>query len=908
MTHISSLLLGLGNGGVFAALAIALVLTYRSSGVVNFATGTMALYAAYTYAWLREGKLLILIPGLPTSLSLGRSLGFVPAALLALVTAAVFGALLYAVVFRPLRQAPQLARAVASLGVLVILQGLIENRVGQGPVTVAGIFPASRWSWGSVVLLSDRFYLAVAVVVLTLALVALYRWTRFGLLTRAVAETPTGALVSGVAPERIALLNWMASAVVAGAAGILIAPISPLTPAAYTLAVVPALAAAAVGHFELMLPTVAAGIGIGMLQSEGLTVAARYSWFPQSGSAELIPLVVIIGALLVTQRGIPVRGSLLRQRLGRAPRPESLLVPAVIGTAIGVIALVATQGTWRSAVIGTFIAAILGLSYVVVTGYAGQVSLAQLALAGVSAFSLSAISQGWGVPFPFAPILAALVATGVGIVVGLPALRLRGLTLGVITLALAYAIEALWFENSQFVSPGGSSVSGPKLFGIDLSIGTGQAFPSIRFGLLCLFTLLAIALGVAKLRTSELGSAMLAVRANERSAAGIGVNVTRVKLAAFAISSFIAGIGGSLFAYRQGIVTFASFTALGGLALLSTVYLAGITSVWGGILGGILASAGIVSLASDRWLHLGSWFAILSGVALIATLIRYPEGLASGGHALVRRVPRPRQIRIRRRAAKPAELKVVDAAPRNDPGPVLAVEHLSVRYGGVLAVADLSLHLAAGKIVGLIGPNGAGKTSVIDAITGFTPAEGAVTMNSKRIDRMPAHKRVRGGLSRTFQALELYDDLTIEENVGAAVFSTAHEHRHRRVTAALERAGLWEVRDRHAGELSQGERQLVSIARACVSEPKVLLLDEPAAGLDLADSQRLGARIRAIAATGTAVMLVDHDIGLVLDVCDHIYVLDFGQLIVEGDPATIRADRGVADAYLGSLHEGSTAS
>jgi sulfate-transporting ATPase len=909
MTHVTSLLLGLGNGGVYAALAIALVLTYRSSGVVNFATGTMALYTAYVYAFLREGRLLVLIPGLPTSIGVGHTLGFFPAAAIALVMAAAVGALLYAVVFRPLRQAPQLARAVASLGVLVVLEGLIENRLGETPISVSPVFPAHRWTLGSVHLLSDRFYLAISILGLTLGLTALYRWTRFGLLTRAVAETRTGAIVSGVSPERIALMNWMVSAVVAGAAGILIAPIAPLTPEAYTLAVVPALAAAAVGHFELLIPSALAGIVIGMLQSEALTLAGQHSWFPHTGSAELIPLVVIIGALLVSKRGIPVRGDVVRQQLGRATRPRSLLVPTIVGTVAGLLALALTHGTWRSAVIATLIAAILGLSYVVVTGLAGQVSLAQLALAGVAAFSLSGLTQGWGVPFPIAPLVAALIATGVGIVVGLPALRLRGLTLGVVTLALAYAIEALWFRNGQFVSSSGATITNPKLFGLSLAVGTGKAFPRFEFGLLCLIALIAIALGVAWLRTSALGSAMLAVRANERSAAGIGVNVTGVKIAAFAISSFIAGIGGSLFAYRQGVITFQSFTAIGGLALLSTVYLAGITSVSGGILGGILASSGVVFLVFDRWIHLGAWFAIISGVALIATLIRYPEGLITGGHELAERLPRLDSIRLRRRAAsRPAQLRVAPSAPATETGTALAVEHLTVRYGGVVAVSDVSLHVEPGQVVGLIGPNGAGKTSLIDAVTGFARSEGTVSLYCRRIDRLPVHQRVRRGLARTFQSLELYDDLTVEENVSAAVFSTAHQQRHARVLAALERVGISALHDRYAGELSQAERQLVSIARACAADPRVLLLDEPAAGLDIADTPRLGRRIRDIAATGTAVLLIDHDINLVLSVCDYIYVLDFGALLVEGDPATIRADRGLADAYLGTLHDASAGS
>jgi sulfate-transporting ATPase len=583
---------------------------------------------------------------------------------------------------------------------------------------------------------------------------------------------------------------------------------------------------------------------------------------------------------------------------------------------IGAVALVVTTGSWRSAIISTFIFAIMALSYVVVTGYAGQVSLAQLTLAGVGSFALSGIANSWGVPFPFAPLLAAGIATAIGIMVGLPALRLRGLTLGIVTLALAYAIEAVWFRNGQFVSSAGASVPQPEIFGIDLGIGTGSEFPRIQFGLLCLAVLIAVALGIARLRTSALGSAMLAVRANERSAAGIGVNVVRVKIASFAIASFIAGIGGSLFAYRQGVVTFQSFTAIGGLALLSTAYLAGITSVSGGVLAGVLASAGIVYYSLDQAVDLGSWFNVISGIGLIVVLIQHPEGLASLGHDLVARLRRSGRLRVptlslRRRRAPDAPAVTGPAAvpPVATPeGPALAVEHLTVRYGGVVAVSDVSLHVESGQVVGLIGPNGAGKTSLIDAVTGFARAETArVTLFGERIDRLAVHARVRRGIARTFQSLELHDDLTVEENVNAAVFGSAHEHTHERVAAALERVGLADCRDRPSGELSQGERQLVSIARACVSEPEVLLLDEPAAGLDTTDRQRLGERIREIAASGTAVLLVDHDIELVLGVCDHIYVLDFGKLIAAGDAASIRSDHALAEAYLGTAHEQSRA-
>jgi ABC-type branched-subunit amino acid transport system ATPase component/branched-subunit amino acid ABC-type transport system permease component len=922
--HVASLLLGVGNGGVYAALALALVITYRASGVVNFATGAIALYVAYTYAGLRRGELLVPFPGLPKTVDLGQELAFAPAVAVSLVVAAALGAVLYVLVFRPLRDAPQLARAVASLGVLVVIQATLAIRQGTNTVNVRAIFPVERWEFGDIIILSDRLYLAVTVVVIAAVLAAAFQFTRFGLLTRATAESQTGAYVSGVSPDRIALVNWMISAVVAGIAGILIAPVSPLTPVTYTLFVVPALAAAVVGKFQHIVPIVIAGIAIGMLQSEALSLAGDISWIPQTGAAELVPLIVILLALVVVGGGIPARGGLIRQRLGHAPRARSLVLPTVVGSVVGVLGLVLTDGTWRAAVIGTFIAAVIGLSLVVVTGYAGQVSLAQLALAGTAAFSLSTLTDDWGVPFPLAPLLAALVATAIGVVVGLPALRTRGLTLGVVTLALAYAIEAVWFRNGDIVPSSGAQIAPPSMFGIDLGIGSGRDFPRLEFGLVCLVTLVLVALGVALLRRSTLGSAMLAVRANERSAAAAGVSVVRVKVLSFALASFIAGLGGSLLAYRRGTVSFESFTAIGGLAVLSTAYLAGITSVWGGINAGVLASSGIVFVALDRWVDLGSWFEVISGVLLIVTLITNPEGVATIGHQIADRLARLRgkdkaaqeaaadpgtgiaAAEDRKAAvagATPAPVAATAGATADDGGPILQVDHLTVRYGGVVAVDDVTLQVGRGRVVGLIGPNGAGKTSVIDAVTGFARATGTVDLDGRRLDGLAPHARVRAGLSRTFQALELYDDLSVEENVGVAALGGRRSDRGAAVTRALESVGIDGLRHRPAGELSQGERQLVSISRACAADPQVLLLDEPAAGLDSDETVWLGRRIRELCATGTGVLLIDHDVALVLNVCDYVYVLDFGVVIAQGAPDVIRADRAVAEAYLGAVRE-----
>jgi sulfate-transporting ATPase len=913
--QLASLLLGLGNGAVYAAIAVALVVTYRSSGVINFATGAVALYVAYTYAYLRRGELLILLPGLPSSIDLGGPLGFWPAVAISLVVAASVGALLYLLVFRPLRESSELARAVASLGVLVIIQATMAIRLGTVAVGVRPIFPTQRWELGPVLVLADRAYLAVTIVVLTAALAAAFRFTRFGLATRAVAETQKGAYLSGVSPDRVALFNWMISAVVAGVAGILIAPISPLTPITYTLFVVPALAAAVVGRFQYLLPAMGAGLAIGMLQSEATSLAQDHTWIPSTGAAELIPLLVVLVALLFFRRGLPRRGEIVRHSLGLAPRPRSFLLPTVVGSLVGLAALLVTSGTWRAAVIATFIAAVLGLSLVVVTGYAGQVSLAQLALAGTAAFTLSYLTQSWSLPFPFSPLLASLVAAAVGVVIGLPALRVRGLMLGVVTLAFAYAIEAVWFRNTQIVGTRGGEVDDPSIFGIDLGVGAGREFPRLEFGLLCLVTLVAVAYGVARLRASRFGSAMLAVRANERSAAGVGVDVVRVKVLSFGLASFIAGLAGCLLAYRQHTVTFDTFTALAGLGLVSTAYLAGLTSVWGGINAGILAASGVVFLAFDRWVQVGEWFPVITGAALILTLIFHPEGVASINRSLADRLA----VRRARRSTVPgssvpgsadpgpSESSVNVITPQRSPEPALGlpaleVDDLVVRYGGVIAVSEVSLRLTAGSVVGLIGPNGAGKTSVVDAISGFAPARGLVRLHGRDLAGLAPHARVRAGIARTFQSLELYDDMTVEENLAVAVLGADRGHRHHAVDRALALVGIEEMRDRLPGELSQGERQLVSIARACVAEPSVLLLDEPAAGLNPTESAQLGARIEEICRAGTAVLLVDHDVRFVLGVCGHVVVLDCGRVIAQGTPSDIRANRVVAEAYLGSRH------
>jgi branched-chain amino acid transport system ATP-binding protein len=229
-------------------------------------------------------------------------------------------------------------------------------------------------------------------------------------------------------------------------------------------------------------------------------------------------------------------------------------------------------------------------------------------------------------------------------------------------------------------------------------------------------------------------------------------------------------------------------------------------------------------------------------------------------------------------------------------GAALSAREISVSFGGVRAVVDVDLDVDDGRLVGLIGPNGAGKTTFIDAITGFVRARGRVELGGRDLSRLAPHERARGGLGRTWQATELFDDLTVGENLAVAAGSPEDSAP---VRDALALLGLESALDKLPSELSQGERKLVGVARALAAEPRIVCLDEPAAGLDAAESQQLGRRLRELVDGGTGMLLVDHDMGLVLSVCDWIVVLEFGKVIATGTPEDVRRDRRVVEAYLG---------
>lgn len=612
------LLLGLGAGAVYASLGLGLVLVHRVSGVVHVAHGAMAAYVAYVFVELRTAGDLVLPVG---RVDLGDEVAFAPALILALVVAAALGLVTYGLLFRPLRGAPALAGLVASVGLMATMQALIVLRFGAAGRPVPAILPAEPVRLFGADVPRDRLVLAVIVVLAAAALWAVFRFTRFGLASRAASDDTTGVALLGWSPDRLAAVNWVVAGVLAGLGGILVAPITGLDPVTTTLLVVPALAAALVGRLVSFSATVAAALGLGMAQSLILLLQDNLSWLPRSGIREALPLVVIVVSLAVgagarLARAGDTTGS--GHRLPRAPRPRRIGVWAAAGTAAGVVAVFAFDGQDRMALVTSLVGALVCLSIVVLTGWSGQISLAQMAFAGVAGFTLSRLADGAGIPFPVAPLLSAVLAALVGLLVGLPALRARGVSLAVVTLAGAVVVEEVVFKSPTLTGGfGGSRVPVPSLFGRDLD----PADPA--FGLLVLAVLVATAAGLARLRLGAAGRRLLAVRANERAAAAAGVDVTATRLGAFALSAFLAGVAGALLGYQQGQLSFGSFGVFVSLAYLAVAHLGGVAGIGGALVGGLLVPNGL----AFTLLHLGRYQLLVSGLGLMAVTVLAPGGL-----------------------------------------------------------------------------------------------------------------------------------------------------------------------------------------------------------------------------------------------------------------------------------------
>lgn len=636
-------LLGLGSGALIAGIALGVVLTYRGSGIINLAVGAVAMVAGYSYWSLKTGFY-------------GPQFTTASALLITALVALAMGALMEFLAFRPLRTASPLAKMAASLGVLLLAQGAVTLSFGTVAKQSPRILPNDTVNVLGETVPVNRFILAGIVITAAIGLALLYRYSRFGLATRAASENEVAALLAGLSPNQLSMVNTLLSSLVAGGLGVLAASLTQLDSVTLPLQVIAALAAALFARFTSLWIACAAGLLIGMAQSV-LDYMSTLSWFPQDqghampGIKDLFVFVVIVIAMFLRGASLPGRGELVEKRLPLVPRPERLLRPALLATFACGIALIVFPFDFRQALINTMIGATLILSVVAITGFVGQISAVQLALSGAAGFGISRLATEWGIEFPLAPLIAVAGVTILGLLTAVSALRVRGVSLAVVTLAAAVAIEQFVFVNATWGGgSGGSPVPQPEVFGIELGPnapfrGLDDNLPSPIFGFVVLGVALALCLLVATLRRSSLGQRMLAVRSNERAAAAGGINVRNVKLAAFGISSFIAAIAGALYAYNFGSVSATRFSALTGLTLIALAYLGGITMVSGAIFAGLIATEGLLPHIFDRWVlpedRIGPWTLLIAGAALIITLIAHPQGIA--GNAYLRQQAKKKQ-------------------------------------------------------------------------------------------------------------------------------------------------------------------------------------------------------------------------------------------------------------------------
>ena len=904
MDLVTFALLGMGVGAIYGIVAQGLVLVYRASGILNFAQTGFLMIGAYIFYELH------VLDGWPYWAGL----------VAAMVACAAMGAAVHLVVLRPMRQASAVARLIATLGVLgvlssiatIIYQGNTASVPSSLPIRSVTVLPGVRIGLNIIIL----FGIGVAV---TAVLWLFYRYSSFGRVTSAVAENQLAASVTGHSPDMIATVNWALGAALAAFAGVLIAPIDYLQSGTLVLLIVPAIGAGLAGSFLSFPLALVGGLVLGMAQS----VVSLYVTTP--GWALSIPYVLIVIYLVIRGRGIPLRSFVI----DKLPKVGSGRVrPPVVAAlaAIMIVLLVVVPPEWSSALTVTLSFAVITLSVVVITGYAGQLSLAQYILAGVGALAAARLSANWNFPF-LAALAGALIITAVlGALLALPSLRARGVSLAVATLAAGMVVFDL-ILNNYTLSGGENGVTqnSPTLFGWSIDPTLHPA----RYGITVLVVLVLLALAVANIRRGDAGRRMLAVRSNERAAAALGVHVYGAKVYAFTVAAGIAGVGGMLYAFLSPTVTSGNFDLLTSINFVTVTVVGGVGNIFGAVIGATMLPGGVVTQIFFSVQNINAWIPLAGSVGLLLVLRTNPSGVFDlNAELLLRLRQRIRRGRPSRTAPAVADGKdqaataagaaaaVADGqAPQQVSQKTLRVENLRVTFGGVIAVNDVSITVRPGEVHGLIGPNGAGKTTFIDAVTGFVPlAGGRILVDDTDVSHWGARKRARFGIARTFQSLELFDDLTVRENLAVGsddggalrylsdIVRPARPRLRPTVLSALRESHMEDTLDVLPSSLPFGRRRMIAIMRALAAEPSVLLLDEPAAGLSDSETEALGTLIRELATTRQiAVLLIEHNLDMVRTISDRMTVLASGSILAEGSPEDVLAHPAVLETYVGDF-------
>jgi ABC-type branched-subunit amino acid transport system ATPase component/ABC-type branched-subunit amino acid transport system permease subunit len=920
---------GVVEGLTIAVMAMGIVLVYRSTRVINFAAGELGVPAAAILA------IIVANDGVPYWLAL---IGV-------LLIGAAAGAVVELTVIRRLSVAPRVIVLVATIGIAEFAQAVTTTLPGYRHAETPPPTPlpsTSHWDIGSV-----RIDGPMMLVLITVPLVAIGLWrllghTRFGEAVTACATNADLARLSSISPKIVASAIWTLAGLLSALSVILWTTVQQTAEVvqigADTLLL--GLAAALFGRMRSFSRTFLGAIAIGVVYQ-----LIAFNWGNVSGLSSFVLFIIVVVLIATMRRDDETGGESFAFAPRVPPIPERLReiwwvrrMPQLIAGAAFAIAVVVPLVITRSdhqfsytLILGFMICAV---SVTVLTGWAGQLSLGQMAFAGIGALSAVAFERGvslnigWhstriihgglkGVPFGVAVLLGATVACVVAVIVGVGALRVKGLLLAISTFAFAVACEEYIFARPIFSgSEFSTSASLPRghLGPFDLALRNRAYYYAT---LLVLAIVLAV---TARLRRSGIGRIVIGVRENEPAAAALTVSPVRGKLIAFATAGFIAGLGGAVIGGLVVNIEFtqAFFRVEDSIALVSMAVIGGLGSLGGAVIGALW----VVGLP-EFWPTNTTVPLLTSSIGLLIILLYLPGGFIQLGYALRAMLFRWLEQRLPEQPAKvatepPTTLRRIasDAAPMS--GDALACQHLRVGFGGLVAVDDVAIRAAPGEVVGLIGTNGAGKSTLLNAIGGFVPSAGDVTLLGKPIGHLPAHRRARLGLGRTFQAATLFPELSVRDTVELALeahsptsywhtvllpFRAARRERakHADANEIIDFLGLGRYADRFIAELSTGTRRIVELAAVLAVAPRVLLLDEPTAGVAQREAEAFGPLIKRVQRELDATLvIVEHDLPLLLGISDRIYCLEAGSVIAEGTPNAVRNDPRVIASYLGT--------
>jgi len=574
-----------------------------------------------------------------------------------------------------------------------------------------------------------------------------------------------------------------------------------------------------------------------------------------------------------------------------ALRPGSGVVAVIALIVAALIASRVVEGYTAFILTTAALNVVVGVGLNVLLGLSGQISFGHAGFFAIGAYATGILTAlGYGFWPGFA---AATVLTGaIGALLAIPALRVTGPYLAMVTIAFAFIVEhgAIEWRELTGGANGLMAFEKPNLFGYTFSEVDLASFAVLVAGVaLLLFW---------RLRNGAWGVGMRAVRDSEIAAQSIGLDPLRLKSMSFILSAVLAGLAGGIFTPLNGFISPGSFPFSQSILFILAVVVGGAGTILGPVIG-----AAIVVLLPEFLADMAEYRLLLFGALLLVVLWAAPRGVVGS----IARLFRAKDGR----AAAPSGRGLGEVLATGEAGATLEVEGLSRAFGGIKAASDISFVARAGAITSIIGPNGAGKTTVLNLVSGFySPDVGRIRLGAKELAGRPAHVISRAGIARTYQTTNLFAELSVLDNVlialrggrlGHLLAPAADGEAARTAEDLLAFVGYRGPLARQAGALAHVDRRLVEIARALATRPKVLLLDEPAAGLAKEDKVALARLLRAIADVGVAVILVEHDMGLVMDVSDHIVVLDGGELLADGRPEVIRDNETVREAYLGGI-------